>query len=234
MEELTLQVVEDVAANGGSSSGLRSGMLPRLERARSMDEAEAAIRAALDALPWFGDTTLTPNTRRSIRDRVQQMLAAQDEIEARIATVTDAVTAQQVLVAHETLRRVMAFAVVDEPRPPPPLPPFLTPPLEFVATVGRRLVLLVVALEHLARAGKHELLAELANKAFETSQTLRRAFRSCGGDLTPWADAPAAIRARRISESARTFWNGLSAEQQHAIDDALGERVEIPWPRRPS
>jgi hypothetical protein len=70
-------------------------------------------------------------------------------------------------------------------------------------------------------------------KAFETSQTHRRATREIGIDLTPWIDAPAATRAKRIMEAAKGFWGSLDDEQRRAVDEAWGERVEFPprWPQ---
>jgi hypothetical protein len=94
-----------------------------------------------------------------------------------------------------------------------------------------RLAMLVVALEHLT-AGGGALIAPLADKAFETSQTLRRAVRELGIDLTPWLDAPASTRVRRIADAARGFWDTLDDEQRRAVGEAWGERVELPsqWP----
>jgi hypothetical protein len=61
-------------------------------------------------------------------------------------------------------------------------------------------------------------------------------MRELGFDLTPWTDAPPAIRARRILEAASGFWSSLDNEQRSAIDEAWGERVELPlrWPQPPS
>jgi hypothetical protein len=61
-------------------------------------------------------------------------------------------------------------------------------------------------------------------------------MREVGFDLTPWTDAPAAIRARRILEVANGFWGSLDNEQRRAIDEAWGERVELPprWHGLPS
>jgi len=89
----------------------------------------------------------------------------------------------------------------------------------------------VVVIEHLV-ARDHSLVAPLADKAFETSQTLRRAAQGLGIDLTPWADAPAATRLKRIMEAARGFWGALDDDQRRTVGEAWGERVELPpqWP----
>jgi hypothetical protein len=89
-----------------------------------------------------------------------------------------------------------------------------------------------IAIEHLV-ARDSALVVPLADKAFETSQTLRRAMRDVGIDLTPWIDAPTAVRARRIIEAAKGFWSSLSDEQRRVVDEAWGERVEFPprWPQ---
>jgi hypothetical protein len=91
--------------------------------------------------------------------------------------------------------------------------------------VAVRLALLVVALEHLGGRGGAPV-APLADKAFETSQTLRRAMQDIGVDLTPWVDAPPATRTKRILEAANGFWSSLNDDQRRAVDEAWGERVE--------
>lgn len=246
MDDLTLQIVEDVAAGspGAFPTTIRAVLLPQLERARSISEAEAAIRACLDSVPWIGDTGIGDAAIREARDRGgERMLAMQDAIELLVTNAADAVTAREVLVAHETLRRLLVVSLRVEamdasqrPEAKRDVPGVLLPFFEYVRTVSVRLVLLIVSIEHLANRGPNLIIAELANKAFETSQTLRRTLSSAGIDLTPWADAPAETRARRIAESARVFWNNLTNEQRTAVDEALGERVEIPprWPRQPS
>ena len=92
------------------------------------------------------------------------------------------------------------------------------PPLEYMREVAVRLALLVLALEHLLEHGT--LLAPLADKAFETSQMLRRAAQGIGFDLTPWLDAPPAMRQKRIMEAASGFWGVLDDDQRRAVDEA--------------
>jgi hypothetical protein len=140
------------------------------------------------------------------------------------------VAARKALVAHETLRRflaVCALAPRGEGREHREISSAAKPPIEYVRGVAVRLALLVVALEHLV-ARESALLAPLADKAFETSQTLRRATQDLGVDLTPWIDAPPATRAKRIMEAAHGFWSSLDDDQQHAVGEAWGERVELP------
>ncbi|HEX7840517.1 MAG TPA: hypothetical protein VF469_23725 [Kofleriaceae bacterium] len=151
-----------------------------------------------------------------------------------IEVASGAIAARKVLVAQETLRRFFAVCA-QAPGDRTALPLATMSSRDYVRGVALRLAVLIVAVEYLA-AGGSVLVAPLADKAFETSQTLRRAMREVGFDLTPWTDAPAAIRARRILEAANGFWSALDHEQRRAVGEAWGERVELPprWPQLPS
>jgi hypothetical protein len=163
---------------------------------------------------------------------VPQMLAIQDALERALEVAAGAVTARKFIVAHETLRRFLAVCL-QAPRGDGrvEIPTAVMPSVDYMRGVALRLALLVVALEHLVARGS-ALVVPLADKAFETSQTFRRASREIGIDLTPWTDAPAATRTRRIVEAAKGFWSSLDDEQRRAVEEAWGERVELAprWP----
>lgn len=245
MDEPTLLVVEAAIASRAPATAphpIRDELLPRLDEARTLDDVERAIHGAGHTLAFLGAALVAdPRSGRPIGDSlapgVLQMLAVQDELERVFAAAAGDVAARQVLVAHETLRRFLMgrgqAAEADGARAE-----FATaakPSVEFLGGVALRLALLVVALEHLvARGGA--LIAPLADKAFETSQTLRGAARDLGLDLTPWIDAPSAMRTKRILEAARGFWGSLDDDRRRAVGEAWDEHVEIAprWPPQPS
>ena len=218
------------------SHPIRDELLPRLEQARTLDEAELAIHDAAKVLGWLGDALVAePDgqqlARAALERTVPRMLAMQDSLEQVVEAAADVVSARKTVVAHETLRRFFAISFHEaERRPPSPraeLPPTLVPTVKYVSEVALRLALLVAVIEYLAPRGA-PFLGALAQRAFETSQTFRRATREMGIDLTPWADAPAATRAKRILEAAKIFWSSLNPEQRRAVDEAWGERAELP------
>jgi hypothetical protein len=238
VHEATLQLVKEVVGSRVSSTKTIEGELfPGLDRARSLDAAEAAVHEAMRALPWVGnalvvDVAREELARRALERAVPGMLALQDDLERAVEGVADVASARKVLIAHETLRRFLSAGLEVRPTARPvEVPAAVVPPLEYMRGIALRLALLVVAIEHLLTT-QPGLIADLAHKAFETSQTFRRATRELGLDLTPWADAPPATRARRIIEAARGFWSSLGQEQRRAVDEAWGERVEMPprWP----
>jgi hypothetical protein len=241
VRELTLQLVEDVVASRAPASPrpvLRDALLPRLERATTLDEVELAIHDVAKVAGRLGDTLVAapdgPNTAPAAVERIiERMLSMQDALEQDVVVAADAMAARKALVAHETLRRLFALALRDAPDKAAraDVPAAVVPSVRYLSDVALRLALLVAAIEH----GVHRrtpLIAAVAQRAFETSQTLRRAARELGLDLTPWSDAPAAIRAKRVVDAAKVFWGSLNAEQQRTVDDAWGERVELAtrWP----
>jgi len=240
--KLTLQLVEDAIVSRTPASALdpiRNELFPRLEHARTIEDAEEAIHGAATSLTWLGDVLVPDQLDGESRhdalvQALPRMLAIQDELERVIEAASGAIAARKVLVAQETLRRFLAVCA-RAPRDLTALPFTTMSSRDYVRGVALRLAVLIVAVEYLA-AGGSVLVAPLADKAFETSQTLRRAMREVGFDLTPWTDAPAAIRARRILEAASGFWSSLDNEQRRAVDEAWGERVELPsrWPQLPS
>jgi hypothetical protein len=238
MDEPTLHLVEEAFASRAPASvshPIRNELFPRLDQARTLDEAEQVIHDAGQALGWLGDAlVMNPESEPLLRDTmaraVAQMLTIQDGLERVLGATIGSVAARKALVAHETLRRFLAVCVLaprSEGSRHRELPSAAQPPLEYMRGVAVRLALLVVALEHLAQRGS-ALLAPLADKAFETSQTLRRSTQDLGVDLTPWIDAPPATRAKRIMEAAHGFWSSLDDDQRHAVGEAWGERVELP------
>jgi hypothetical protein len=243
VDERTLQLVEDAVASRAPASvrhPIRDELFPQLDEAQTVEEAEKAIHDAARALSWLGDALVAdapgePQVGDALACTVPQMLAIQDELERKIGTAVGEVTARKAIVAQETLRRFFV-AGVQAPRressDPVAIPIDAKPSIDYMRDVALRLALLIIAVEHMVARGS-VLVASLADKAFETSQTLRRATRAVGSDLTPWIDAPAATRARRIVEAAKGFWNSLTDEQRRAVDEAWGERVELSprWPQ---
>jgi hypothetical protein len=243
VDELTLHLVEEVVTSQLPPSvphPIRDELLPRLGQARTLEDAELAIHDAARVLGWLGDALVgEPDgqqlARKVLERTVPLMLLTQDSIEQVVDAAAGAITARKTIVAHETLRRFLMIGLrAAKPGPPLPraeLPPAALPTMKYMSEVALRLALLVVAIEHLAPQ-RVPLLSALAQRAFETSQTFRRATREMGIDLTPWADAPAATRAKRILEAAKVFWNSLNTEQRRAVDEAWGERVELlpRWP----
>lgn len=238
VDELTLQLVEEVVTSQLSPSvphPIRDELLPRLGQARTLGEAELAIHDAAKVLGWLGDALVAePDgqqlARKALERIVPRMLPMQDSLEQVVEAAADTIAARKTIVAHETLRRFLTLSLREAKHGPPPphaeLPVAAVPTVKYMSEVALRLALLVAAIEHLA-SQRAPLLAALAQRAFETSQTFRRATREIGIDLTPWADAPAATRAKRILEAAKVFWNSMNTEQRHAIGEAWGERVEL-------
>jgi hypothetical protein len=245
-DETTLRLVEEAVASRAPASvshPIRDELLPRLGMARTLGEAEQVIHDAGRALPWLGDALVSgPESEQALRDAlarvVSRMLAIQDGLERALGAVVGAVAARKAIVAHETLRRFLAVCVQvprGEAREHREIPSAARPSIEYMRRVAARLALLVVALEHLVGRGS-ALVAPLADKAFETSQTFRRAMQDLGVDLTPWTDAPPATRVKRIMEAANGFWSSLDDDQRRAVGEAWDERVELPsrWPPPPS
>jgi hypothetical protein len=240
VDEPTLQLVEDAVASRAPASlphPIRNELFPRLDKARTIEDAEQVIHDAGLALAWLGNALVADaGNEQLVHDAlaraVPQMLAIQDALERALEVAAGAVTARKFIVAHETLRRFLAVCR-KAPRGDGrvEIPTAVMPSVDYMRGVALRLALLVVALEHLAARGS-ALVAPLADKAFETSQTFRRASREIGIDLTPWTDAPAATRTRRIVEAAKGFWSSLDDEQRRAVEEAWGERVELAprWP----
>ena len=245
MDEPTLRLVEEAVASRAPASvyPIRTELFPRLDMARTLDEAERVIHDASRALPWLGDALVAgPEGEQQLRDTlaraVSQMLAIQDGLERALGAAAGDVAARKAIVAHETLRRFFAVCMRvprDESREHRIMPSAARPSIEYMRSVAVRLALLVVALEHLAARGS-ALLAPLADKAFETSQTFRRAMQDLGADLTPWTDAPPATRLKRIMEAADGFWSSLDDDQRRAVGESWDERVELPprWSPPPS
>jgi hypothetical protein len=240
VDEPTLQLVEDAVASRAPASvthPIRNELFPRLDKARTIEEVEQVIHDAGLALAWLGNVLVADANGEhlvhgALVRAVHQMLAIQDALERAVDAVAGAVTARKFLVAHETLRRFLAVCLQESRgHGRVDIPTAAMSSIDYMGTVALRLALLVVALEHLALEGS-ALVAPLADKAFETSQTFRRASREIGIDLTPWTDAPAATRARRIVEAAKGFWSSLDDEQRRAVEEAWGERVELAsrWP----
>jgi hypothetical protein len=245
VDEPTLYLVEEAVASRAPASvshPIRDELFPRLDSARTLEAAEKAIHDAGRALAWLGDVLVTdPGHGQLLRDAlaraVPQMLAFQDDLEHVLGAAVGRVAARKALVAHETLRRFFAVCVraPGGERHDRELQGAAKAPIEYMRGVAVRLALLVVALEHLAGRAS-ALLAPLADKAFETSQTFRRATQDLGLDLTPWTDAPPATRAKRIMEAATGFWSALDDDQRRAVGEAWDERVELSprWPPPPS
>ena len=242
MDQPALQLVEEVTASRAPASAshpIRDELFPKLDSARSINEVEKVIHDAGKALSWIGqalyaDRDGEPLVRDAAVRVIPKMLSVQDELEQALGATAGAVAARKAIVAHETLRRFFAVCL-HAPRtsavPRIEIPAAVMPPIDYLREVALRLALLVIAVEHLV-ASRSALLAPLADKAFETSQTFRRATRELGIDLTPWLDAPAVTRTKRIMEAARGFWGSLNDEQRRAVDEAWGERVELVprWP----
>lgn len=243
MDEPTLHLVEEAVASRASASGsqpIGNALFPRLDQARTIEETEKVIHDAGQSLAWLGDalvadTLREPLLRDAIARAIPQMLAIQDGLERMLGAAIGKLAARKALVAHETLRRFFAVCVRAPRSEPRELPDAAKPSTEYMRGVAVRLALLLVAIEHLVGRGS-ELLATLADKAFETSQTFRRATQSIGVDLTPWTDALPATRVKRIMEAASGFWSSLDDDQRRAVGEAWGERVEMPpsWPPPPS
>jgi hypothetical protein len=242
VDEPTLQLVEDAVASRTPASvphPIRNELFPRLDKVQTIEDVELVIHDAGLALAWLGNALVADvNSEQLVRDAlaraVPQMLAIQDALERALDVAAGAVTARKFIVAHETMRRFFAVCLQAPPGDGGgrvEIPTAAMPSIDYMRGVALRLALLVVALEHMVVRGS-ALVAPLADKAFETSQTFRRAMREIGIDLTPWTDAPAAIRARRIVEAAKGFWSSLNEEQRRAVDEAWGERVELAprWP----
>jgi hypothetical protein len=246
MNKSTLQLVEDAVAlraPAAVSHPIRDLLLPQLDQAGTLDEAEQVIHDAGQSLAWLGDALIAvPERELRLRDAmtrsVSQMLTIQDDLERVLGAAIGEVAARKAIVAHETLRRFFAVCVQpprDAGREHRESSSAEKPPIEYMRRIAMRLALLVVAIEHLARR-ESALLVPLADKAFETSQTFRRAMQDLGVDLTPWTDAPPATRTKRIMEAANGFWSALDDDQRRAVDEAWGERVELlpTWPPPPS
>lgn len=238
MDESTLYFVEEAVGSRALASvshPIRSELFPRLDQAGTIDEAEKVIHDAGQSLAWLGDALVAeperePLLRDALARAVPQMLAIQDDLERVLGIAVGTVAARKAIVAHETLRRFFAVCV-QAPRREGyehlEISSAARPPIEYMRGVALRLALLVVALEHLVGRGS-TLLAPLADKAFDTSQTLRRATQDLGIDLTPWLDAPPATRVKHIIEAANGFWGSLDDDQRRAVGEAWGERVELP------
>lgn len=242
VDQPTLRLVEEVTASRAPASvshPIRDELFPKLDGALTINEVDKVIHDAGKALSWLGQAFYADRDgEQLIRDAAARvtpkMLDVQDELEQALGAAAGAIAARKAVVAHETLRRFFTVclhaprtAAVDRVE----IPAAVVPPIEYMREVALRLALLVIAIEHFA-ANRNALLAPLADKAFETSQTFRRAAREIGIDLTPWLDAPAATRTKRIMEAAKSFWGSLNDEQRRAVDEAWGERVEFPprWP----
>jgi hypothetical protein len=245
MDEPTLRLVEEAVASRAPASGshpISDELLPRLDTARTLEEAEQVIHDAGRALAWLGHALVAdPEREQLLHDAlaraIPQMLAIQEGLERALVAAVDKVAARKAIVAHETLRRFLAVCM-QAPRDDGgehEIPIAARPPIEYMREVAVRLALLVMAIEHCCGRGS-ALVAPLAGKAFETSQTLRRTMQGIGVDLTPWADAPTATRAKRIMEAANGFWSSLNDDQRRAVGEAWDERVELPprWPPLPS
>lgn len=240
MDEPTLQLVEQAVASRAPASAphpIRAELFPRLDRASTIDEVERALHEAGRSLAWLGDALVAEPEGQALVHRalarvLPQMLSLQDALEAALEQV-GSIAARKALLAHETLRRFFAECARAVPGAGErvEVPSAARPSIDFLRGVALRLALLVVSLEHLVARGS-ALVGPLADKAFETSQTFRRAMRELDVDLTPWLDAAPPIRARRIIEAARGFWDALDDEQRRAVGEAWGERVELPprWP----
>lgn len=243
MDQPTLQLVEEVTASRAPvavPNPIRDELFPKLDKALSINEIERVIHDASKPLAWLGKALVgDKDGEQLVRDVLARvlprMLDVQDELVQAAAAVASPLEARKAVIAHETLRRFFAVCM-QAPRSPSAerveIPAVVMPPLEYMREVALRLALLVIAVEHLVAHGS-ALLGAVADKAFETSQTFRRATREIGIDLTPWLDAPAATRAKRIMEAAKGFWGSLNDEQRRAVDEAWGERVEFPprWPQ---
>ena len=238
MDEPTLHLVEKAVASQAPASishPIGDELFPRLDQARTIEEAEQVIHGASHALAWLGDALVVaperePRLREAMARAVPQLLALQDSLEHVLEAELGKVAARKAIVAHETLRRFLAVCVQaprDARGEPIEIPSAAKPPIEYMRGVAVRLALLILALEHLA-GQRSALLAPLADRAFETSQTFRRATQSIGLDLTPWTDAPPATRSRRIMEAATGFWSSLDDDQRRAVGETWGERVELP------
>jgi hypothetical protein len=238
MQIPTLHLVEQAVARQAPAAGahpIGDALFPRLDYASSLDEVEQAIHGAGHALVWLGDMLVTdperePHPRDALARAASQLLALQDGLERLLEAEVGKVAARRAIVAHETFRRFLAVcAQAPHASSGDPLDRSgaAKPPLEYMREVAVRLALLVLAIEHLLGHGS-AFLAPLADKAFETSQTFRRAAQGIGLDLTPWLDAPPAKRWKRIMEAASGFWGALDDDQRRAVDEAWSERVELP------
>jgi hypothetical protein len=244
MDVPTLHLVEQAVASQAPASGshpIGDALLPRLDRARTLEEVEQVIHGAGHALAWLGDALVAgpehePHLRDSMARAVPQLLALQDGLERLLEAEIGKVAARKAIVAHEILRRFLSVCA-QAPRSgdgdlsnlsdPSARSGVAQPSLESMRWIAVRLALLVLALEHLRGQGS-ALLAPLADRAFDTSQTFRRAAQSIGLDLTPWLDAPPATRWKRIMEAASGFWGALDDDQRRAVGEAWDERVELP------
>jgi hypothetical protein len=241
VKEPTLQWVEDAVAGRAPASvahPIRDALFPRLDKARTLEDAEKVIHDAAHALPWLGaalveDAAAEQLQRDAVVRALPRMLTIQDDLERLIEATFDAVTARKAILAHETFRRLLAVCA-DAPRSDSgitQIPAAVKPSIDYMRDVALRLALLIVAVERLIDRAS-ALVPALADKAFKTSQTLRHFLQEFGIDLTPWLDAPPQTRAKRILEAAKGFWDSLNDEQRRAVGEAWGERVELPlrWP----
>lgn len=235
----TLRWIEEAVASQALAAGAHSigdELFPRLDHARSLEELEQTIHRVGQDLAWLGDALVVgperaPSERDAMARAAPGLLALQDRFERLLEAEIGKVGARKALVVHETLRRFQA-ACAQPPRGDSEqvgLSGAARPSLDYIRGIAVRLALLVLALEHLAE--RHSpLLAPLADRAFETSQTLRRAAQALGLDLTPWLDAPPATRWRHITEAARGFWGALDEDQRRGVGEAWSERVDLPLP----
>ncbi len=241
MAEPLLQLLDAVRETTSrapaSPDPIRDTFLPSIRKATSLDDSEALLHAATTNLQWLSsklaqDLSVSRSGLREHFDRTASLLLDyQDQLRDSVAKEAGEAPAQQTLLAQETFRR---FLVEGRPQHAPvpgdaktSMSGVAQPTLEYLLAVALRLALLVLAIEHLASQKRRELLLRgLANKAFETSQTLRGLVQELNFDLTPWLDVPA-TRARRIAESASSFWNSFTPEDQKAVAEAWAEPVDL-------
>lgn len=234
-----LELFERVDVNDGAARRIQA-ILANLEHADSAAEFERSIalttsetRVLIDR--FLGKGRLGALEKKLVETVAAEMLANQDRLFAVVDDGAGELAARGWLIAAETLRRLLrvvagflADPAIMNGAPPSPaeVAPFEPSIQFFVATAGR-LLMLTLAIEHLCTRGRPQLVSELARKAFETSQTLRHLASDLGFDLTPWLDAPAELRARRIADAAQAIFERIPRERLDDVRDAWNTRTKL-------
>lgn len=248
MAEPLLQLLDAVRETTSSTTSpkvpdpIRDQFLPALGRATSLEEAERVLHRTTEDLGWLSSQLVDgPHPSQSrLREHFDQailrLLESQDRLRDSIATEVGEPAAQQALLAQETFRRFLVEGRQQLRSAPGPVdravPSQDKPALEYVQSLARRLVLLVLAVERsVSHPSRGSILQGLASKAFDTSQLLRDLMGRLSIDLTPWLDVPD-IRARRIADSASSFWGSMAPEEQQTVAKAWTEPMDLParWP----
>ncbi len=232
-----LDAVRETAAVPAVPDPIRDEFLPAMVGARSVADSEKVLHAATVQLEWLSKELgkslkiRESNLRQHLRHTADRLLHQQDQLRLAIAAAIGEPPAQEALLAQETFRRFL----VETQRQLPfmageqnqDIPDPAKPTFGYLLSVVLRLVLLVLAVEHLASKRRAAVLPELTHRAFDTAQLLRDLIGRMDGDLTPWLDVPD-VRAHRIAEAASSFWSSFTPEEQETMSEAWTERTELP------